>query len=157
MIRLKNQSEMLFRLRLTGAAATTSWTDTLRVPFNGFIKAIYARFNAAGVSGSPNGGAANVQIDIQKNGTTIFADAAHTLTIADPGTLATTLPTEVTYNAPVVDPTAVAKGDLLAVKALQILAGSSPTQPVGLDVYIVLSRGMQSPAGTLLGKVASND
>lgn len=153
MIRNKSIGEMTFELKAAGSAATSNYSDYCIAPFDGYITAIYATFGRAGAPYANT--TADVRVDIQKQGTSIFAGATTSIIFAQ-ATIATLYRTP-TYNAPLVDPTPVNKGDKIGTLVTQILDGTAPTQPLDLSVFIVFSKSLgQSQKGkTLLGKVDS--
>lgn len=151
MIRLKNRADWDYTLSIPGAAAVAAAAagrDSLIVPFSGFLVGYMASFAINGVdgTGSPT---QNVVVDILQNGTTIFTSTnANKINWAH-GTIART-PT--TYGILVADPVAVTAGDQFEAQILQILNGTTPTQPIDLNVFMLFSRKEASPvAATITG------
>ena len=153
MIRQKNTGEVVFSLSKQGSAAASTNQANFVAPFAGYIAGIYAAFGQAGVDASSGG--TDIQVDIKKNGTSIFNSAATAIVFPHAG-IATNYNSP-TYFAPSVNPPTVAKGDNIRLDVLQIIGGTGPTQPLDLVVYVVLARKSQSPRYTRLGSVGDND
>lgn len=159
MIAIKNLGEYYVVLKKAGAATAANKLDSFTVPANGYIKAISAAYGVMGTdgTGSPT---QDIQIDVKKNGTSVFVSAAtsiiftHALQV---GTANTPYRAD-SVGALTTNPTAVNAGDMLQIDSLQILNGTSPTQPTDLCVWIVLTRGYQSaPSGLGQNKFAAQD
>lgn len=158
MIQIKNLGEYYVILKKVGATAVANKVDFITVPAPGYIKAITAAYGVMGTdgTGSPT---QDIQVDVKKNGTSIFASAATAVVWLHAGQLGTANTPIIpdTVGAPSTNPTAVAKGDLLQIDVLQILNGTSPTQPLDLCVTIVLTRGYAAPSGMLQNKFGGQD
>ena len=159
MIRMKNTEEYPIVLKKAGTFAATTGQDFYTVPAAGYIKAVVASFGLAGTdgTGSPT---QDVQVDIKVNGTSIFGSAATSILWAHAGQAggANTPSVASSVGVPAVNPTPVAKGDKIRLDGLQILNGTSPTQPSDLCDTLVLTRGMGSaPEGMLLNQFSSMD
>lgn len=159
MIKIKNTSEFLFKLSKAGVFAATTGQDYFIAPFNAKIKAIYAVFGLMGTdgTGSPT---QDLQVDIMKNGTTIFSGATK-ISWAHAGQLGTanTPSPASAYAALTTNPPSVSKGDKIRLDGIQILNGTSPTQPSDIMVYVTLerTRGQSPTSSTLTGQVDEND
>ena len=158
MIRVRNLGEERIELQKAGAAAVANDIDNFIVPYNGFIKAIYAVFGVMGTDGT-GAPTQDVIADLKKNGTSIFSGATK-INWAHAGQVGTanTSTSASSYGALTTNPTAVKKGDFLRLDITQILNGTSPTQPTDLVVHVVISRGPSSPVAAMLtGQVDEND
>lgn len=152
MIRIKNKAEYHIILTKAGSAAVANDIANFCVPAAGYIKAIVATYGLIGTDGT-GAPTQDVQLDVKKNGTSIFASAAtsilwtHALQVGG----ANTPKNADSVGVPSVNPTAVAKGDKIRLDVLQILNGTTPTQPLDLSVTIVLTRGAypSAPQGML--------
>lgn len=162
MIKTKNLSEYHVRLSSAGVASAANDKDRFTVPCAGYIKAIVATFGTMGTDGT-GAPTQDVQVDIKKIGSgasaSIFASAATAIVWAHAGQLGTanTQSNADTVGAPTTNPMPVAKGDKLRLDILQILNGTSPTQPSDLTVWVVLTRGPQIPSSTLGGVFSEAD
>jgi hypothetical protein len=159
MIRIKNTSEYILILKKAGVFAATTGQDFLTVPAAGFIKAVVASFGLMGTDGT-GAPTQDVQVGIIKNGTSIFGSSATSILWAHAGQLGTanTPSNASSVGAPSVNPTPVAKGDKLRLDGLQILNGTSPTQPSDLCVYLVIARGQGwAPEAMLPGQLCELD
>ena len=159
MIRMKNTEEYPIVLKKAGVFAATTGQDFYTVPAAGYIKAVVASFGLMGTdgTGSPT---QDVQVDVKVNGTSIFASAATSILFAHAGQAGTANAPSVatSVGVPSTNPTPVAKGDKIRLDGLQILNGTSPTQPSDLCVTLVLTRGNGSaPEGMLLNQLSSMD
>jgi hypothetical protein len=158
MIQVRNLAEERIELQKAGAAAVANDIDNFIVPYNGYIKAIYAVFGVMGTdgTGSPT---QDVIVDLKKNGTSIFSGAtklnfSHALQV---GTANTSIAAD-NYGAMTANPTKVSKGDFIRMDITQILNGTSPTQPTDLICHVVFTRGYASaPPAMLVGKVSIYD
>lgn len=130
MIKVRNQSEFIVRFRVAGAVAADAAVDAFLVPFACRIKAMYAKLVTAGVTGS-------MIVDLNKNGTTIFANAPK-LTWA-------TAAVDPSYDTLAADPTELVKGDMLSMDVDSI----HTTPAEGLVVELVLERAKQGPTSTV--------
>lgn len=156
MIDIKNLGEYYVLVKKLGSASVANKLDFFTVPAAGYIRAISASYGVMGTdgTGSPT---QDVQIDVKKNGTSIFVSAATSILFTHANQLGTANTPAVadSVGALATNPTAVAKGDMLQIDCLQILNGTSPVQPTDLSVVIVLTRGYQSaPAGLGQNKFA---
>ena len=159
MIKTKNKGEYHIHLKNAGVFSAGTGKDFFLVPAAGYIKAIVASFGLAGTDGT-GAPTQDIQVDIMKNGTSIFASAATAITWAHAGQTggANTPSNATSVGVPVVNPTPVAKGDKIRLDAIQILNGTSPTQPSDLHVLVVLTRGYQSaPEGMLQNQFSELD
>lgn len=159
MIQVKNLGEYYVQLKKLGTASVANKLDYFTVPTSGYIAAITAAYGVNGTdgTGSPT---QDIQIDVKKNGTSVFVSAATSILWAHAGQLGTanTPSVATSVGALATNPTPVAKGDLIQIDALQILNGTSPTQPTDLCVTIVLTRGYGSPpSGLLQNKFGGQD
>lgn len=137
MIRIKNQAEFPIVMKIKGTLTTTvgaqQYDFSEPVPFDGFIKAVYAEELTAGSGGAET-------VDLLINGSSVvstgtlfsFADGA-----ASP-----------TYNTANLNdnPTPVAKGDILAIS---VAAVHSTTAGADLAVAVVVERGRQPKAAAM--------
>lgn len=150
MIAIKNLGEYYVQLKKLGAASAANKLDYFTVPTDGYIVAITAAYGVMGTdgTGSPT---QDVQIDVKKNGTSVFVSAATSILFTHANQLGTANTPAVadTVGALTTNPTKCSKGDMLQIDALQILNGTSPTQPTDLCVTIVMTRGYQSPPSGL--------
>jgi hypothetical protein len=126
MIKIRNLDHVLLELKVPGAVTTGTEADAALVPFDGFITNIFAKAVTGGTGSTPS------VVDVNKNGTTIFATATKITIAATTGAAS--------YSAQNVDPTPVAAGDLLSLD-VDSIAGS----PAGFVVALLLSR--QNPGG----------
>lgn len=163
MIKQKNKSEELIVLRKPGAAAVANAIDGFVMPFNGYIKAIFATFGQMGTdgTGSPTQDViADVKLVQGGTATTVFS-AAGKISWAHAGQVgtATTTTAPTSYAAFTTNPPSVNKGSFVRLDITQILNGTSPTQPTDLTVHIVIAKKLaqSSPAGTLTGQVDENN
>lgn len=126
MIKLKNQGELLVdTLSVPGTQTTSAVAKTVYiVPFACQLKSLFARLGTAGITGSQN-------VDIKKNGTSIFAAGgiafATTAVIPTYGALTA-------GNKPAVQ---FAKGDVIGVYVTTIHSG---TAAIDLALSLVLQR-----------------
>ena len=145
MIRLKNRADWDTQMTIPGSAAVVTAAgagrDVLFAPFNGWIAAIWATFAINGVDGT-GAPTQNVVVDILQNGTSIFASGnankinwLHTALAKTP----------TSYGVLSADPVSVSAGDTFEAQILQILNGTTPTQPISLVVGMLFSRKEQSP------------
>lgn len=163
MIRSKNLGEFVLQL---GPSITTIGTkkvaavgvvESITAPFAGTISAYTAAFGLMGTdgTGSPT---QNLQVDIKINGTSIFTSAANSIVWAHAGQLGTastpSLPT--TNGVLTTNPPTFNQGDDITLEILQILNGTSPTQPSDLCVWVALAPGIQAPKPTIQGQLTSN-
>lgn len=120
MIRLRNQSELDFQLRIAGTiSASGTVKDVVQSPMAGYIKAIYATLGTADGT--------SFQADIQKNGTSL-ASSGNLLVF---GTT-----TSGTVTNPTATPLTVTKGDVLTLTAPTNTGGAA----ANLSVIIVISK-----------------
>lgn len=130
MIRNKNVSEITEALQVGGAqpAANTLDTSSIIAPFNGFLCAIFARVSTAGVTGTGD-------IDIKKNGVTIFASSAAAIQFATTSVIPT-------YGALAVAGAEVpcVKGDVFRLDTI----ATQTTPARGLVVLLTFRRGRSS-------------
>lgn len=145
MIRVKNLADYNELLSIPGlaAVATTAGAGraSLVLPFSGWFVGYFVSWTILGVdgTGSPT---QNVVVDILQNNTTIFTSTnankinwAHAALTLQPSA----------YGVMAVDPLAVTVGDTFEAQILQILNGTSPTQPIGLNIILLFSRKEASP------------
>lgn len=165
MIRIKNLGEYEQQLFKLGSAAVANDVAELTAPASGFIKAIVAAFGTMGTDGT-GAPTQDLRVDVKKNGVSIFPSATPYIAWAHAGQLGTanvpSAPT--TYNGQVPGQTvsmpliSVAKNDSIRIDVLQILNGTSPVQPLDLNVWLVLTRGYGwAPEATLLGTLSELD
>src|SRR5581483_2081640 len=125
MIKMRNEAEHLIVLRKAGAAAVANDIDQVSVPYDGYLKAVYAVFGVMGTdgTGSPT---QDVIADLKKNGTSIFSGAGKlNWTHANQlGTANTPSPAD-SYGALTTNPPALKKGDFIRLDITQILNGTS--------------------------------
>ena len=152
MIRAKNHGESeAFYVSIPGSAAVATAAgagrDSFLVPFSGFLVAYWAKFAVNGVDGT-GAPTQNVVVDILQNGTSIFTATnankinwLHTALARDASS----------YGVLVNDPVAVTAGDQFEAQILQILNGTTPTQPISLNVGFLFSRRLSPQAATLVG------
>ena len=165
-IRIKNTAEYDEQFFKGGAAAAANDLFGFTAPAAGYIKAIIAAFGIMGTDGT-GAPTQDVRVDIKKNGTSIFPNASSPyIAWAHAGQVGTanTPSAPTTYNGQVsapgvgMAPVAVAKNDYIQMDILQILNGTSPTQPKDLSVMLVFSRGqLWAPETTLLGTFSELD
>lgn len=162
MIRTRNTGEFILPM---GPAITTAGTkvtaaagvvDTYTAPFAGSISAFTAAFGVMGTdgTGSPT---QDLQVDIQINGTSIFTAAANAIVWAHATQLGTAnTPTQPTsYGTLTTNPPTFNRGDEIEIVILQLLNGTSPTQPKDLTVWLGLQVGEeQSMKPTIQGQLA---
>lgn len=120
-IKVRNLDEVVLHFNVAGTLTTGSIAVNV-VPFAGFISNIFAKLGTAGT------GVTATKLDINKNGTTIYAATTTQITLA-----ATT--GTVTTGAYTVDPTVVAAGDILDLDVDAI-----STAPGDLCVSVLISR-----------------
>ena len=159
MIKIKNVGEYMRNLKSSGVFSAGTGKDYFLVPAAGYIKAVVASFGLMGTDGT-GAPTQDVQVDIKVNGTSIFASAATSILFAHAGMAGTAnTPINATsVGVPSTNPTPVAKGDKIRLDGLQILNGTSPTQPSDLCVTLVLTRGNGSaPEGMLQNQLSSLD
>lgn len=120
MIKARNIGEVLLEFDKAGAAANGSLRSYL-VPFACQLKALYSLVRTAGVTGT-------MEIDVQKNGTSIFSTAQKI-------EYATGVATPV-YGPLTTDPVQLAKGDILTV----VLSGTQSTPANDLSGLLTLQR-----------------
>ncbi len=121
-IRVKNLSEYLLELKVSWTLTAAVNRAVAMVPFPGYIKNIYAKLGTAGT------GVTHTNLDINKNGTTIFAATTSQVTL-DATTGALTVGT-FTTNPPV-----VAAGDIITVDADAVA-----TNPMNLVVLLKICK-----------------
>jgi hypothetical protein len=170
-IRIKNTAEYDETLlnRANPLAVATGVTQVM-VPANGYIKAILAEIGTPGTDGT-GAPTQDLRVDIKRVpiatgvAASIFVSATPYIAWAHARFIGGTIPLlPSTYDgqisAPgVSDPAVqVLKGDIIRVDVLQILNGTSPTQPSDLNILLVFSRGqLWAPEGTLLGTFSELD
>jgi len=153
MIRLKNLGEPdLFMLSIPGSAqvandGTSIGSDNVIVPFSGYLKEYWASFTVNGVDGT-GAPTQNVVVDILQNNVSIFT-ATNANKINWLHTALARTPT--TYGVLTTDPVPIVAGDQISVRILQILNGTTPTQPVGLNVAMNFTRRVSPLAATRTG------
>ena len=131
MIKLRNQSEEIAYLNNPKAQAADLNVAGYLVPWSCRIKSIFAKLIVAGITGAQT-------VDINKNGTTIFANAAKLA-------FATTSQAP-TYDVFAANPTTFVKGDVISV---DIDAVHSGTPAEGLMIELTLERTKTGPASTV--------
>lgn len=154
MIRNKNMGEFVIQMgpsiatqgtRIPFVATGDGTIETITAPFAGTISSFTAAFSVMGTdgTGSPT---QDLQVDIQINGTSIFTSAANSIVWAHAGQLGTahtpSLPTS--YGVLTTNPPTFNQGDEISINGLQILNGTSPTQPKDLCVWLSLAPAAQA-------------
>jgi hypothetical protein len=119
-IRTKNLHNIIIPLKCRSTLSATTDKDCAKVPFSGFIT------NIAGAVGTADG-STNSVIDINLNGTTIFADATKVTIAKTTGVF--------TYSALSTTPTAVTYGSVLSLDI-----DSCGTGTVNAVVDVTISR-----------------
>lgn len=150
-IRFKNLADWSETINIPFAAAvasTTAGRAGFLAPFTGYLVGYFATWNTLGVdgTGSPT---QNVVVDILQNGSSIFTSGnankinwLHTALTLQPSS----------YGVLTADPLAITVGDAFEAQILQVLNGTSPTQPIGLSIMMLFSRREYSPvAATVTG------
>lgn len=138
-IHVRNNDEFVVELSIPGTQTTTAGAQSTRqnsapLPFDGFIKAVYARLGIAGITGSQT-------IQVLKNGTNICSSTNPLVSFA------TTVATPTYGNANLsADPTQVAKGDVLT--AVNTAVHTTPA--VDLALVLVIERNKHQAAGPLM-------
>ncbi len=152
MIRAKNHGEFAeFYSSIPGSAAVATAAgagrDSFLVPFSGFLLAYWASFAINGVDGT-GAPTQNVVVDILQNNASIFtATLANKINWAH----ATIARQPSTYGVLTADPLPVTAGDQFEAQISQILNGTTPTQPISLNIAFLFSRRMSPQAATLTG------
>lgn len=128
-------------------AGTGVGGDNFLVPFSGFLRAYWASFAVGGTDGT-GAPTQNIVVDILQNGTSIF-----TAGNGNKINWSHALQTGVAVRLPDIDgvfagaePLQVTAGDQFSVRILQILNGTTPTQPIDLNVGFLFTRRMSPPA-----------
>lgn len=129
MQRIKNLGELPVALQIAGTQAVANDQAVVIAPFAGIIAALFAKLGTAGTTSTQN-------TDVKKNGTTIFASGAAALQF--PTTVASC-----TYGALAVNPTLVAKGDVIRLDTTAV----NTTPGKDLTVWVVFRR-TRSARGT---------
>ena len=129
-IHVKNQDEFVVDLSIPGTQTDTAGANSTRstsppLPFDGFIKAVYAKLGTAGITGSQD-------VVVKKNGTNICSSTNPLVTFA------TTVATPTYHTSDLsADPTAVSKGDLLTAENSAVHSG---TAAIDLALVLVIER-----------------
>ena len=163
MIRNRNTGEFTLQMgpvittqgtRSTFAVTGNGVMETITAPFAGTISAIVAAFGQMGTdgTGSPT---QDLRVDVQINGTTVFAANTNPIVWAHAGqTGAATGSPATSYGPLASNPPSFNQGDEISINALQVLNGTSPTQPKDLCVWLSLAPATQTAKQTSLGSLA---
>jgi hypothetical protein len=139
MIKLKNKDEFLISLNIAGTASAATDLATFVVPFACKLKAIYARYGTAGTTST-------AIYDVNKNNTTIFGNAtkvSFASTSAAP-----------TYGTFTVDPTSLAKDDVITVDCDQI--NTTPGKNFNLNIVLKRSKSGSPVPATVTGGLGTD-
>ncbi|HCV42401.1 MAG TPA: hypothetical protein DGH68_02885 [Bacteroidetes bacterium] len=120
-IRVKNLHNFVGTLKYNQTLTATVNRDLFSVPFAGFISGVRAKLGTAGT------GAQATIVDVNLNGTTVFAAATKVTLAATTGVAS--------YSALTSAPTPVAAGDIVSIDIDQIA-----TAPINLAVDVIISR-----------------
>lgn len=147
MIRAKNHGEFAeFYCSVPGSAAVATAAgagrDSFLLPFSGFLRGYWAEFVVNGVDGT-GAPTQNVVVDILQNNASIFTAGLGNKIQWTHTALARQADTD---GVGVADPLPVTAGDQFEIQILQILNGTSPTQPISLNVGFLFSRRLSPQA-----------
>lgn len=149
MITLSRMKDYVLQLAAKGALTAADNLDAKQIPINGFIVAVNVQCGVIGVdgTGSPT---QDITVDIKKNGTSIVGATKITFTHATLGVKPSSYGTLVGLA-----PVAVAVGDVITLQGVQILNGTTPTQPLNLTATLRISRAINGLPGAILTGVLS--
>lgn len=162
---IKNRNKGDFVLQL-GPSITTIGTkvslavgvvESITAPFAGTISGYTASLGVMGTDGT-GAPTQDVRVDIKINGTSIFASAANSIVWAHAGQVGTAnTPSLPSSNGTLTtNPPSFNKGDDITLEILQILNGTSPTQPKDLCAWLSLSPKVQATKPTFQGSLSEN-
>ena len=150
MIQAKNHGEYeSFYCSVPGSAAVVTAAgvgrDSFLLPFSGYLRAYWAEFVVNGVDGT-GAPTQNVVVDILQNNVSIFTSGVANKIQWTHTSIARQADTD---GVMVTDPLPVTAGDQFEIQILQILNGTTPTQPISLNVGFLFRRRMSPPAAHL--------
>ena len=130
-IRIKNHQQEVYVLKCYGTLSVTTTRDVQPILFPGAITNVVAVMAAGGATTA-------TVIDLNKNGTTVFAAATKV-------TLSAATPSVATYSGLTTTPYPVAAGDILSVDV-----DSCPTTASNAIVVVTVTRNGLGPATNTL-------
>lgn len=124
-----DQNEVILELSVPGTQTIADNLDVKVIPFNGWVRAVLARLDTAGVTGSQT-------TDILLNGSSMVGSGT-LMSFADGSRVPT-------YTTPSTNPPVVVKGDTLRLNTTAIHSG---TAAKSLSVLVTIRRGRASSQG----------